>query len=147
MSRLEEKLKVKSLRVTKARKVIFDILRSADKPLSPKNICDKIGESIQSQADQASVYRNLSLFSEIGLIHRLDSGKYTACNHGSESGHNHFHLITHCLICGETQELNQNSKQAEDFISKCMSLFEGFDLCSSLTMSGRCNSCSGKSHS
>ena len=112
MKKLEESLKEKNLRLTNARKIIFDILKSSERPLSPKNVCDELNKMSSLNADQASVYRNLMLFSKIGLAHKLDSGKYTACQLGKHKSKGHVHILMSCTECLSVVELSEQSTDA-----------------------------------
>jgi Fe2+ or Zn2+ uptake regulation protein len=110
--KLSDKLKDKGLRITSARKEIFNLLEKSQSSLSPKDIYSQIKKT--STTDLVSVYRNLSLFSELGLAHRFQDGTYSSCHHGENQEHHnkheHIHLINHCLKCGKSSEIKSHSK-------------------------------------
>ena len=141
MNRLEQKLKQNNLRVTMARKVIFDILENSSKALSPKDVSDKMFDSKNLKADQASVYRNLALFSEIGLIHRFQSGKYSMCQHDQDDGHKHMHIIANCEACGITYEVGSHTSGLCEISNKFTSYLKDFKSFSGITFQGLCKSC------
>ena len=141
MNQLEKSLKTKKLRLTNARKVIFDLLAKSEKPLSPKSILDRIHQSKTIKADQASVYRNLMLFTEIGLVHRLDSGRYTMCKYNEHDCSGHRHIIINCSVCGAIQELNHHQKDVELLTDKLTQLIDNYTDFTDITLSGKCNDC------
>ncbi len=141
MKQLEESLKEKNLRVTNARKIIFDILKNSERPLSPKNVCDELSNLSVSNADQASVYRNLVLFSKIGLAHKLDSGKYTVCQLENDRTKRHIHIIMCCTECMGVYELNEKKTQTYMLSKKIINSIKQLNHISSLTFSGVCEAC------
>jgi len=144
MNRLEQKLKNNNLKLTAPRKVVFDILNESQIALSPKDVCDRILSSKKLKADQASIYRNLTLFSEIGLVHRFDSGKYSVCQHENHDGHKHIHIIANCLSCGKTYEVESHSPELCDISKEFKSHLKDFTSFSGITLQGKCLSCSNK---
>ena len=143
---LEENLRHKNLRVTSARKVIFEILQNSDRALSPKEVCEFLKRTTKLQADTASVYRNLTLFSEIGLTHRLQSGKYTLCQHGEDhshhTGHEHMHIVATCTSCGKTQEVPSHDRNLCNLAGGFKTYIEGFSTFTGITLAGYCEACS-----
>ena len=142
MDRLEQKLRSESLRPTASRRIIFDILKKSERALSAQDICKKMQGSSAPKADQASVYRNLSLFSEIGLIHRLQSGRYTICQHDEDQGHNHMHIVADCLKCGKTFEIKSHNESLCQLAGGFKSFIKDFGSFSGITLQGRCKKCS-----
>lgn len=142
MDRLEQKLKNNNLKVTAPRKVVFDILSESKTALSPKDVCDKIISSTKLKADQASIYRNLTLFSEIGLVHRFESGKYSLCQHDNHDGHEHMHIIANCNSCGKTYEIESHTPGLCETSKKFKSYLKDFTSFSGITFQGICVNCS-----
>lgn len=89
-------------KLTCKRKAIVEILLAEHKMCSAKDILAKLRTGFP-QVSFDTVYRNLSLLKEMGLIHEAvvgDGGsRYSLC---STTSHHH-HLI--CLNCGHTLEL------------------------------------------
>ncbi len=142
MNRLEEKLKSENLRLTTPRKIIFDILRESETALSAQEVCDKMNDSIKFKADQASVYRNLSLFSKLGLVHRFQSGKYSLCQHGPKYSHDHMHIVANCSHCGKTYEVQKHGEGLCQLAGQFKNFIEEFNSFSGVTLQGRCKNCS-----
>ena len=139
--KLSETLKSQRLRSTKARQAIFDILSQSNKALSPREIFTQTRNLPTVQADQVSVYRNLTLFTELGLAHRFQDGKYSICRQNHKHEHKHLHIIASCNRCGKTYEIKKHTdklcqlaKGFKDFVKP----FGNFD---SLTMRGICKRC------
>lgn len=140
---LEKDLKDKGLRVTQARKTVFEVLQSSKKALSPGVICQIIESQHPGQSDQASVYRNLKLFEEMGLIHQLESGKFSICNH--RHGHSkaeHMHIVATCSNCQQTIEVEHHSKELCELASGLKGHIKSFQQFSRVTLVGLCESCS-----
>ncbi len=99
-SHLKEKLKERNLRLTKARKIILEEVKKARSHPSAYDICVKVRERFPN-IGIATVYRNLKLFKELGLIFELE---YTGEQGRFDSGSpDHSHFI--CERCGEVFDL------------------------------------------
>lgn len=136
----ENTLKEKQFRITTSRRVVFEVLSESSKSLSPKEVFENIELNSEIKTDQASVYRNLILFQELGLIHKLQDGKYSACSHG-HSHEGHVHIIANCSECGVTHEvINHNSEICEK-VKSIGKLIKSFSNFSGLTLEGKCKTC------
>lgn len=144
MTQLEKKLKSNKHRLTGARKAIFEILQSSTKALSPQEISREMGKATNLKADQASIYRNLSLFTEIGLAHRFQSGKYSICQHGEKSDHAHMHIVATCTNCGKTYEVSQHTDGLCQLAGGLKCHITQFQSFSGMTLVGSCKTCSQK---
>lgn len=146
---LKDSLKNNNLRWTNARQVVFDILENSQKALSARDIFKKIEQTTDIKTDQVSVYRNLSLFSEIGLAHRMQDGRYSLCKHGQSDGahashahhHDHVHIIASCDKCGRTSELEDHSDDLCHLANELKSRAKDFAKISRLTIQGTCKRC------
>ena len=139
--RLGEALRLKQLRVTNARQVIFSILADSERAMSAQDVFKTIKGQAQLQTDQASVYRNLILFTELGLVHRLQDGRYSVCKHDRESQHNHIHVIANCTKCRKTFEVANHSRELCQLTRKMQSHVKSFGQFSGLTLEGICRDC------
>lgn len=143
MTKLEVLLKNKKFRLTNARKTIYDVLCSTEKALSAQEVFHIISKTSEVDADQASVYRNLSLFSQIGLVHRLQSGKYTLCHHNEKHAHSHIHIMANCTACGNTYEVEKHSSDICKEVNHLTQHIENFESFSGLILQGTCKACIG----
>ena len=139
--KLSEILKSKNLRFTKARRIIFDILNQSDKALSPKEVFIQTRSLSDIHADQVSVYRNLTLFTQLGLTHKFKDGKYSLCkqNHGREQSH--LHIIASCFHCGRTYEVRKHSDKLCQLAKSFKDFVKPFGNFSRLTLEGICKNC------
>ena len=139
--KLSKTLKNKNLRLTQPRRIIFDILTHSEKALSPREIFEKIKNLSSIPTDQASVYRNLTLFTELNLTHRFQDGRYSVCKQNHEPRHKHLHIIASCNRCGRTREIDKHSSELCKLAKNFKSFVKSFGNFSSLTMEGICENC------
>jgi|GEM_PF-1485826 len=142
---LEDSLRQKKLRITNARKVIYQILQESDCALSPRDVCEHVKKNTGLRADSASVYRNLTLFSDIGLTHKLQSGKYSVCQHEDEHhhhDHDHMHIVATCASCGKTQEVPAHDPKLCKIANGFKKYMKDFSTFSGITLVGSCQTCS-----
>ncbi|MDW7739335.1 MAG: Fur family transcriptional regulator [Bacillota bacterium] len=103
MSELEAEklLKHYRLKATTGREALVRALLEADKPLSHKELMNRLSNL---QYDPASIYRSLDTFVEAGLVHRVEDENRTwlfalcTC-----SGENHCHPHFFCRSCGKCE--------------------------------------------
>lgn len=134
-------LKKQNLRMTAARQAIFKTLNDSPKALSAKEVFEAIRISGSLKSDQASVYRNLSLFSDIGLVHRFHDGRYSVCKHDDGHKHSHVHIIANCSDCGKTIEIAQHTKEICEAVGKLGKLLNDFNQVSGINLVGKCQGC------
>jgi len=97
---LQDKLNQEGLRLTRPRRAVMDILKSAKIPLSPQTIHQRSFET-KDEIGLVTVYRTLDVLAELGLVRRVHD--HDEC-HGyvlASPGHHH-HLI--CRKCGKAVE-------------------------------------------
>ncbi|WP_139905391.1 Fur family transcriptional regulator [Clostridium thermarum] len=107
-----EILKSKKLKITLARKVIFEILNDADAALSAEYIYDKCVERDNS-INLSTVYRTLEVFQDTGIVEKFDLGdrRYSY----SIKKEHHKHTIE-CSLCHKSIELDCPVKMLEEII-------------------------------
>ena len=141
MDNLFQSLKEKNLKLTSSRKVVFEALSKSDRALSAKELFGQIPD----KTDLVSVYRNLSLFSEIGIAHKFQDRRYSLCQNHSEDCCNessHVHVMMNCTECGLTKELHGQSKEICELASGLEKNSKSFKSFKSLILQGVCSSCS-----
>jgi len=85
---------------TGVRIVILDILKSANSPLSPKQILSLIA---LKKPDLATIYRNLLLMESLGIIASVDLGEgFKRYEINRPEGHRH-HIV--CTSCGKIEDI------------------------------------------
>jgi Fur family ferric uptake transcriptional regulator len=95
-------------RLTDAREATFRLLVSSE-PQSVRELLKKAYGSI----DRVSVYRSLSLFEKLGIVHRIYVGWKYKLELSDEFVEHHHHLS--CLDCGKVIDI-QDEKHIDEFI-------------------------------
>jgi Fur family ferric uptake transcriptional regulator len=103
-------LQAAGLRVTPGRLAVLELLSQAPQPLTHGEVMEHLGSD---RFDRATVYRNLTALSDVGLLHRMDIGDHrwryelTASDSGTPTGTDgvsHPHFI--CTDCGTVRCLD-----------------------------------------
>ena len=139
MTDLTQSLKTHNLKLTAARKIVFEALSQSSRALSPKELFEQVAK----KTDLVSIYRNLSLFADIGVAHRFQDGRYSLCEHEHEEsdGHRHIHIMMNCLGCGLTKEIREHSKELCSIASQLKEYSQPLIDVESLVLQGQCNDC------
>lgn len=90
-------LKERGYKVTEGRKVILGVLKKYHKPLSVKDIQEKV-----KNIDTVTIYRNLEQFAKTGIVNKLSLGGDRA--YFEYSDNHHHHVV--CTNCGYIEELS-----------------------------------------
>jgi len=89
------------LRLTAARRSLLDLLGDSDRPLS----VEEISERSDGRFDLVTVYRNMDVFAELGVVQsiQLENGKalYELSDVG---GHHHHHIV--CRSCHKVERID-----------------------------------------
>ena len=101
--------------VTNQRKLLLDIIRQADSHLDADELYRQAKKK-EPRISLATVYRNLKLYKELGLITESNLGE-THSHYEMKRTGEHYHLI--CLDCGQVIEFDsQLIAKAVDQIQK-----------------------------
>lgn len=95
LDRIIRQLSEEGFKVTPQRKLLLEILFKSKKHLSAEEIFEKV-KTAQPNVAFGTIYRNLSMLAEMGIVRQLDFRDGRSRFELSE-GHHH-HLI--CLECG-----------------------------------------------
>lgn len=100
-----DRLKLSGARITKPRLAVMHCLAAAQSPLSAREILTAVQATHHASAlDQVTVYRILSAFAELGLIHQVGGdGGFVACTH--LACNSDLHILSHCSRCGRSEEI------------------------------------------
>jgi len=88
--------------VTTQRSLLLDIIRHADLHLDADELY-RLAKNKEPRISLATVYRNLKLFKELGLIAESNLGE-THSHYEIKDAAEHHHLV--CLGCGQVIEFN-----------------------------------------
>lgn len=123
-------------RLTRPRQLVWEVLRDAGGHLTAEEIADRV-EEVSPGVNLASVYRSLSLLSELDLVREARLGEGGAARWELAHPDEHFHLV--CERCGEV------SHHAGDLVEQVrahLAAEHGFVARSvDLVVSGRCGEC------
>lgn len=99
----EEMLKRNGMKVTKGRIRILDILLTAKRPLSQKEIISRASLGDGRSPDRVSVYRTLRTLNEADIIHKAYlEGRRVFFEAADRCGVDHCHPHFSCRSCGAT---------------------------------------------
>jgi len=133
-----KKLSKAGVRVTNQRSLILDIIRRGEGHLDAHEVYRQASEKYP-RISLSTVYRNLRLLKELGLVDELH---FDENHHHYEvkSSAEHHHVV--CLGCGKVVEfhcpLSQHMKESIGEV-------EGFDIVSTeVRMAGYCSRCQKK---
>jgi Fur family ferric uptake transcriptional regulator len=101
VDQLRKTLKQHGYSLTAARQAVFECLLDSE----PRTVHDVI-EACTGVADRASVYRTVSLFEELGIVHRLQLGWKYKLELSDDFSHHHHHLT--CTACGNVIPLPED---------------------------------------
>jgi Fur family ferric uptake transcriptional regulator len=96
----KQQLKTGGLKVTTARLDLLDILKHAKKPLSIKEIAQRLGES---KIDLVTLYRNVESLQKLGIVKQINL-KDRQAYYELGAGEHHHHLI--CTNCGRLEDVH-----------------------------------------
>jgi Fur family ferric uptake transcriptional regulator len=128
-------VKLKNLRISIPRLLIYQVLSNAKHPLTAQEIYGLILKD-KKKVGLTSIYRTLDLFEAIGIVFKLVTNstvKYLLC----KSSNHHHHLI--CKACGEVIELELCD--LSELIKKIMELTNYNVTDHQLSFFGYCKSC------
>ena len=115
MINLQENLHQKGLRMTSQRKLVMSVLKQSATPLSAQSIHQRVLDQ-NKEIGLASVYRTLTLLTDLGLIRRVHDHEDCQGYVLASPGHHH-HLV--CRLCGRAVEFS-----GADDLSKFISFIE-----------------------
>jgi len=90
-------------RETKQRKVIYEVLQKSKNHPTAMEIYDVV-RSKMPNISLGTVYRNLDVLHELGLIQKIYSGDSQMHFDAFMDDHNH----VHCVRCGKVRDINLN---------------------------------------
>ena len=99
---LSERMRSKGLRLTHQRKILADLLDSADEHLDAEAVYQRARKK-DPHIHRATVYRTLNRLKKLGLVDELDLMHVTGDRHFYEIRPSVFHIHLVCMECGSVQ--------------------------------------------
>lgn len=131
-------------RMTGPRRLILEVLESADEYLSAEEIYMEVYRR-QPGIGIATVYRTLQLLSEVGTAQRVNTGDGKARYKLAPAGQRRQRVILVCTSCARTipvPELDEQDRQRIVGLEESMNRRHGFAASNSLVqLFGRCAEC------
>ena len=88
--------------LTPQRLVIYRALETAKDPLTAYELKDQVNHLSKESFNISTIYRVLDFWTELGLIHKIDSSNtFIVCN---DEHRNHVHVLQHCTQCQSVKE-------------------------------------------
>lgn len=144
IEKIVETLKKKSLRVTKSRLSVAEVLvKNSEKFLTSEGVFNIISKKKNLSCDQVSVYRILTTFEELGIVVKSqfhnEAARYSLSkNLGEKHSHSHVHYFK-CNNCNKVEPFRNCfiSKKEKELIAKGYS-----NLSHHIEINGLCPTCS-----
>ncbi|MBM7868021.1 transcriptional repressor [Heliobacterium gestii] len=115
-----ELLKVKGYKFTPQRRAVIGALIEANRPLSVKEMVDRLRESYPDMSAD-TVYRNLKVLCDLGVVSLISQQGKEGARYELDGRPHHHHLV--CVTCGKSvclpycpmQERAEEMARREDF--------------------------------
>jgi len=133
-----DELAVKGVRLTAQRRVLVEIIQSAERHLDAASLLE-LARKREPNIDRATVYRTIELLKKLRLVDELDLMHLQGEKHYYEvkTLRDHVHLA--CFHCGRIEEF---SSALFERLKSEISNQAGFDVrVTRLEVGGRCRSC------
>lgn len=129
-------------RYTTGRRALVDVLAAAGRPVT---IADVLAE--QCLTAQSSVYRNLAVLEQAGVVRRVQAGdEYSRFELAEDFTEHHHHLV--CEVCGSVTDFtlpHELERSLAEAIAKAQAE-TGFDAHTHrIDLIGRCAKCAHRS--
>ena len=136
---LRKTLKDNGYRVTRARELSFKLLINP----TPQTISQLIDKA-NGLVDRVSIYRNIEIFEEIGIVKRIYIGWKYKLELSDRFISHHHHLS--CLGCGQIIDI-EDEKHIDLFINEVTSRFGFSPARHQFEIEGYCRNCLSKKSS
>ena len=136
MEKLHQLLAQRGYRLTTARKKVFEVLNTAEKPIATAGIV-----ALSVNIDRVSVYRSIKLFSDLGIIKLIPVGWKRQYELTSPFKSHHHHIL--CTKCKKLTDLHSND--FEQFVTHLANTRQFTLIDHTFEIRGICKKCQ-KSH-
>ncbi len=136
-----EEFTAKGLRLTSQRRVLLEIIQSANEHLDAASLL-RLASERDANIDRATVYRTLELLKKLRMVDELDLMHLSGEKHYYEASRDQDHIHLACFQCGKIEEfgsplferLKQEIRRERGFQISVVRMEVG----------GRCSSCRPK---
>jgi Fur family ferric uptake transcriptional regulator len=132
-----KRLEASELRITRQRQVILDEFKNPDSHLTADEVYYKVRKKIP-RVSLGTIYRNLEVLSEYGLIHKIELAGHQKLFDGNLKRHYHFR----CLNCDKLIDVPAESIAIDTSRIENKESFKVSDI--RLELLGTCRECSRK---
>ncbi len=108
-------LKENNIKITDERRAILRVLQEAKLPLAPADLFLRLKPSMP-KANLTTVYRNLEMLEDLGLVKRLGFNKNYFSYELIDGREHHHHIV--CQSCGKVEDLENISEKFVSEIAK-----------------------------
>ncbi|HKL41192.1 MAG TPA: Fur family transcriptional regulator [Clostridia bacterium] len=135
--RLVQVFKANNYSLTSQREKILKFLLTKDDHMTIQDICTELDDP---NVSQATIYRNLKLFLQLGLVNRVNMNSADYYEMSDQEASSHFHLT--CKKCNKIIEIKDiSSKSIEELIEERF----GFKVTKTdIVFKGICSECKKK---
>ena len=138
---LQRTLRQRGIRLTRQRRVILEVMDSAEQHLDVDQILGR-AQKIDPEVHLVTVYRTIDLLKKQGLIDELDLLHLRGDRHYYETHGPRDHIHVACMRCGKVREFE--SKLYEQLIQQIMQDCGIHVTVSRTEVGGVCNECLAK---
>ena len=125
--------------LTPTRTLVISTLSKHKKPKSAYDLQEEINKKINSKINISTIYRVLSFWIKLGLVHKITSiNKFLLCVRPKDK---HTHMLNFCTNCEEVIE-TCNEKMQLNFKKGTEQLKLSLDINHSIEIPVLCSSCS-----
>ena len=136
--RLQKTLREKGIRLTRQRRVILEVMDTAEQHLDVDQILER-AQKMDPAVHLVTVYRTIDLLKKEGLIDELDLLHLRGDRHYYETHGPRDHIHVACLRCGKVREFE--SRLYEQLKEQIARDFEMQVTVSRTEVGGICNDC------
>ena len=137
-SRLIQEVSSVGKALTPQRLAIYRALEMAKEPLTAYELRDQVNRQSNESFNISTIYRVLDFWTELGLIHKIDSSNtFIVCN---DDHRNHVHILQHCTQCQSVKE----SCEISSLVKMPESASFHIDTNQVIEIQGQCAKCSIK---
>jgi Fur family ferric uptake transcriptional regulator len=128
-----------SHRMTKTRQLILTAVLRQRGPFSAADLLHTIHSKLHGHSDLVTIYRNLPVFEEAGIICRSDFSDEMALYVVAHPGHEHHH---HHIVCRRCHKVEAVDSCALEIQEKALKKLGFKEISHRLEFSGICRACS-----